>query len=87
MSHDDLFPEIVGRDVRLDREELLRLARTRMPFGKHKGQLLLDLPEPYLLWLLRKGNVQGSLGRLLEQMMEIKLNGLEPLLEPLRPRE
>ena len=55
-----------------------------MPFGRHAGRLLLDLPEPYLLWLCRQ-EIGGRLREQLELVREIKLNGLEPLLAPLRP--
>jgi exodeoxyribonuclease X len=27
---------------------------TRLPFGKHKGQLLADVPADYFAWLLRQ---------------------------------
>jgi uncharacterized protein (DUF3820 family) len=30
-------------------EMLLELARMEMPFGKYKGRLLIDLPEPYVV--------------------------------------
>ena len=65
-------------------ELLLKLARTPMPFGKYQGRLLMDLPEPYLVWFARKGFPAGSLGELLQCLYEIKVNGLEYLLEPLR---
>lgn len=63
---------------------LLRLAEARMPFGKHKGRLLLDLPEPYVVWFARQGFPRGELGQLLGLLYEVKANGLEHLLEPLR---
>ena len=66
---------------------LEELACTRMPFGKYAGRLLLDLPEPYVLWLHRQGGLRGHLGVLFGSLVEIKINGLESLLEPLRPRE
>ncbi len=44
----------------------------------------MDLPEPYLVWLSRQGLPAGKLGRMLESMLEIKTNGLEKLLLPLR---
>ena len=69
----------------LDKDYLIKLAKTRMPFGKYKGRLLMDLPEPYLVWLSRKGFKNDSLGMMLQCVYEIKLNGLEYLLEPLRP--
>ncbi len=67
-----------------DSSELLRLAAYRMPFGKYKGRLLLDLPEPYVVWFVGRGLPSGELGRMLALLHEIKLNGLEYLLRPLR---
>ncbi|MCJ7515454.1 MAG: DUF3820 family protein, partial [Dehalococcoidia bacterium] len=29
---------------------LVDLVSIRMPFGKYKGYILCDLPEPYLVW-------------------------------------
>jgi uncharacterized protein (DUF3820 family) len=55
-----------------------------MPFGKYAGRYLLDLPEPYVMWFSREGFPDGELGQLLALLYEIKLNGLEKLLEPLR---
>jgi uncharacterized protein len=63
---------------------LLELVNTRMPFGKYKGRLLCDLPEPYLVWFQRKGFPADKLGMQLSAMHEIKVNGLEYLLKPLR---
>lgn len=65
------------------RQFLLKVANTRMPFGKYEGRLLLEIPEPYLVWYKQKGFPKGELGALLEQMLEIKLNGLEPVIWPL----
>lgn len=62
------------------RRELLELSRTRMPFGKYKDRLLVDLPEPYLVWFKQKGFPKGKLGRMLELMLEIKINGLESII-------
>ncbi len=65
-------------------QALQKLALTRMPFGKYKGQLLVDLPETYVIWLRNQGFPHGELGRMLETVYEIKLNGLEYLFEPLK---
>lgn len=65
-------------------EELLELVRTRMPFGKYRGRLLIDLPENYLVWFAGQGFPPGLLGRRLQAIYEIKLNGLEALLDPFR---
>ena len=67
-----------------DPELLLELAQYRMPFGKHEGQLLIDLPEPYVVWFASKGFPTGKLGQMLSITHEIKVNGLEYLFDPLR---
>lgn len=64
--------------------ELVRLATTVMPFGKHQGTFLIDLPEPYVVWFHTNGLPDGDLGRLLGLLYEIKLNGLESLVYKLR---
>jgi uncharacterized protein (DUF3820 family) len=68
----------------LDKASLVKLATTRMPFGKYQGRLLMDLPGPYLLWMAKKGFPSGELGKLLELMNEIDINGLKYLLIPLK---
>ncbi|MAP54915.1 DUF3820 family protein [Altibacter sp.] len=61
-------------------EHLIELANYKMPFGKYKGQYLVKLPEPYYVWFKQKGFPPGKLGTLMEEMFEIKRNGLEDLL-------
>ncbi|MDQ7947242.1 MAG: DUF3820 family protein [Pedobacter sp.] len=63
---------------------LNELVTLKMPFGKYKGWVLSSLPEPYLVWFHAKGFPPGKLGMLLATMYEIKLNGLEYLLTPLK---
>ena len=65
-------------------EDLQKLVSLRMPFGKHQGTLLADLPGNYLNWFAREGFPKGEIGRLLNLMHEIDHNGLSALLEPLR---
>lgn len=65
---------------------LVELANTLMPYGKYKGWLLCNLPEPYLVWYHGKGFPAGKLGMQLGTLYEIKLNGLEYLLKPLIKR-
>lgn len=69
-----------------DPQQMLDLVRMRMPFGKYKGRLLIDLPEPYVVWFKQQGWPPGRLGERLALLYEVKLNGLEPMLEPLRQR-
>ena len=63
---------------------LIQLVKMKMPFGKFKDRLLCDLPVSYLEWFQRKGFPKGKLGILLETIYEIKINGLDGLLEPLK---
>ena len=63
---------------------LIQLVQMEMPFGKYKGTLLCNLPVSYLEWFQRKGFPKGKLGVLLATIYEIKLNGLEQLLGPLK---
>jgi uncharacterized protein len=65
-------------------EMLIDMVSMRMPFGKYQGSILCYLPEPYLVWFSRKGFTKGKLGMLLSALYEIKLNGLEYLLKPIR---
>lgn len=67
-----------------DPKSLLELAETKMPFGKYAGRLLIDLPEPYVVWFKQKGFPAGKLGQQLETVYVIKANGLEHLFDPLR---
>ena len=67
-----------------DPELLLKLAGYRMPFGKYANRLLIDLPEPYVVWFANKGFPKGELGRMLAIVYDIKVNGLEYLFEPIR---
>ncbi len=65
-------------------DDLLKIANMKMPFGKHKGINLIDLPEPYVVWFYGQGLPDGELGRLLAQVYEIKVNGLEYLFKDLK---
>lgn len=71
----------------IDPGMLLELVSERMPFGKYKDRILCDLPQPYLEWLQRKGFPQGKTGMLLSALYEIRLNGLEYLLKPLKKKQ
>lgn len=67
-------------------EILVQLVSMKMPFGKYKGTLLCDLPVSYLEWFQREGFPPGKLGMQLATIYEIKLNGLESLLTPLKKK-
>jgi uncharacterized protein len=73
-----------NQDCQPDPEILIKLANTRMPFGKYKDQRLIDLPEPYVVWFSQKGFPHGQLGDLLRMVYEIKVNGLEYLFHQLK---
>lgn len=73
-------------EVKFNPDQLLELARMKMPFGKYSGRLLIDLPEPYVVWFGQRGFPNGKLGEMLAMVYEIKVNGLEYLFEPLREK-
>lgn len=80
MNEDPLTATVIP----FDHSKLLKLAAMRMPFGKYKGRLLIDLPEPYVVWYAQKGFPPGNLGEMLATIYEIKVNGLEYLFDRLR---
>lgn len=63
---------------------MIKIVQMPMPYGKYKGVLLCDLPVSYLEWFQRKGFPEGKLGEYLQTLYEIRLNGLEYLLTPLK---
>lgn len=67
-----------------EKQHLIKLANNTMPFGKYQGKLLIDLPEEYLLWFEKKEFPKGELGMLMQLTLEIKINGLENLIYPLK---
>jgi len=71
-------------DATPDPVVLLKLTKARMPFGRYKGRLLIDLPETYVIWFVKKGFPEGELGWMLNMLYEVKMNGLEYLFKPLR---
>lgn len=65
-------------------EYLLKLANWKMPFGKYRGYAVIDLPEEYLFWFDRKGFPQGELGVLMRLCLDLKIEGLDGLIKPLK---
>lgn len=74
---------LIVKPIAMTQDDLLEAINQTMPFGKYKGRKLLDLPEPYLVWFYGQGFPKSKLGRQLALMHEIKVNGLEGMLEPL----
>jgi len=66
-----------------DPKFMLEAINQKMPFGKYAGRKLLQLPEPYLVWFARKGFPAGKLGQQLALVHEIRVNGLEAMMQPL----
>jgi uncharacterized protein (DUF3820 family) len=72
----------------VDKQQLVEIANTVMPFGKYKGRVLIDVPEEYLLWFARKDEFPaGKLGELMQLTLTIKIEGLEGLIKPLKRHE
>ena len=69
----------------LEKENLIKLARIKMPFGKYAGRILIDLPEEYLLWFARKESFpEGELGDLMQLCLALKIEGLDAVVKPLK---
>lgn len=65
-------------------DSLLKIKNLKMPYGKFTGIKLIDLPEPYVIWINENALPDGELGRLFQELYEIKVNGLEKLIRDLR---
>lgn len=76
-----------NNQVSPDSSILPGLVSMRMPYGKYKGYILSDIPEHYLVWMQQQGFPAGKLGIMLATLYEIKLNGLEYLLDELKRRK
>ncbi|HGJ5876453.1 MAG TPA: DUF3820 family protein [Arsenophonus sp.] len=69
----------------MQKQDLIDIANTMMPFGKYKGRVLIDLPEEYLLWFAHKSEFpQGRLGYLMQMTLTVKEEGLDNLVRPLK---
>jgi uncharacterized protein (DUF3820 family) len=68
----------------MDSQVLEKLVLMKMPFGKHAGRAIADLPGNYLAWFAREGFPKGELGELLELMHTLDHNGLRGLLAPIQ---
>ena len=68
----------------MDSQALEKLVLMKMPYGKHAGRALADLPGNYLAWFAREGFPKGEIGELLELMHTLDHNGLRGLLAPIQ---
>ena len=73
-------------ELQPDKNFLIKLAHSKMPFGKYKDRYLIDLPEYYVVWYHNKGFPKGKLGELMESAFEIRRNGLEDLVKEFREK-
>ncbi len=64
-----------------DPEILLEICSHTMPFGRYQGTVYRNLPVSYLEWFAYRGFPEGRPGVLLQTVYEIKINGLEYLLD------
>ncbi|MBT3984309.1 MAG: DUF3820 family protein [Bacteriovoracaceae bacterium] len=65
-------------------ESLKKIISMEMPYGKYRGVKLIDLPETYVVWYYENELPKGELGRLLAELYEIKVNGLESLVKSIQ---
>lgn len=68
------------------KDDLVKLARWEMPFGKYAGRVLVDLPEEYLFWFRKHEFPKGELGNLMRLCLDLKIEGLDSLIRPLKQR-
>jgi uncharacterized protein (DUF3820 family) len=73
-------------DQNQSKQFLLKLANTKMPYGKYEGRYMIDLPEYYVVWYRNKGFPKGQIGEMLATVYELKVNGLEELVRRLRKK-
>lgn len=71
-------------EITPDHSALVDLAHAKMYFGKYEGRFLSELPEHYLLWFRRNGFPKGKLGDQLQQVLDLKINGMEDILRTIR---
>lgn len=71
-------------DQNQSKQFLIKLANTKMPYGKYKGRFMIDLPEYYVVWYRNKGFPKGQIGEMLATVYELKVNGLEELVRTIQ---
>ena len=88
MPEDDQQFSVISSDLSQHlgfcKEDLIKLARWQMPFGKYAGRVLIDLPEEYLFWFQKNEFPKGELGDLMRLCLELKIEGLDGVVKPLK---
>lgn len=71
--------------------DMAEIARMHIPFGKFgpdrfppAGLPIYDLPAEYLQWFSQRGWPRGNLGRLLQIVHQMKVDGSDACFDPLR---
>jgi uncharacterized protein (DUF3820 family) len=71
--------------------DLADISRLHMPFGKFGsanfpplGIPIYDLPVEYLHWFSQRGWPRGELGRLLQIVHQMKVDGSDSAFDPMR---
>ena len=67
-----------------DPEILYKIVTEYMPFGRYRDTVISNLPVSYLEWFSRQGFPEGKIGMILSTIYEIKINGLEYILDPIK---
>lgn len=80
----DYDPKQAVPELGITHEHLLKLAKWEMPFGNYAGRPLIDLPEEYLFWFSKNEFPNGELGELMKLCLELKIEGLDSLIKPLK---
>lgn len=68
----------------IQKQVLIDIVQTRMPYGKYKGKLLCDIPVSYLEWMAKTGFPKNKIGNQLSTVFEIKTNGLSEIIDKLK---
>lgn len=83
MQFDDFLKEM--------KADFEAIGNTYMPYGRYgpkdyppRGVPIYDLPAEYLSWYAHKGFPKSKLGRLLQIVYEMKVEGSDPIFDVFR---
>lgn len=77
-------PKTNYEEIGFSTTDLQKLAKWTMPFGRYAGMVLIDLPEDYLFWFHKNGFPDGELGTLMKLCLDLKIEGLDSVIKPLK---